>query len=299
MPPIMALDPPKGSEYLVGSIQKYLIERFPESIHYCPLEENYRSAEDIVDYAKTIGYSQNLRASNPKTALHLLSAIQSPPSGSTAASLPWSPLWNHIIDANKKVLTLIHDDDLSSQGNEFEAKIVAVLVYLLRQTVSSELDGRGQANHVSPTSEEFWKKCVGIVTPHRAQRAMVIRELQTLFPGDQPNLIDSAVDTVEKFQGGERHTIIITFAVGDTDVILGEEAFLMQLERTNVAISRAIAKSIVIMPATLAGHVPHDKKVIETAHAIKGYVDEFCDKEIIGDISFNNNLRKAKLRYHS
>lgn len=136
------------------------------------------------------------------------------------------------------------------------------------------------------------------MTPHRAQRALVVRELRSIFPSDPPNLIDSAVDTVEKFQGGQRHTIVVTFGVGDADVIMGEEAFLMQLERTNVAISRAMAKCLVVMPMTLAGHVPQDKKAIETAHAIKDYVDEFCNQELVDQVSFGSTSRQAKLRYH-
>ena len=298
MPPIMALEPPKGSEYLVGSIQKYLLDRpFGSQIVPCPLEENYRSAEDIVAYARTIGYRSTLTASNAATALHLLTAVPTPASGFPGA-FPWSSLWPDILDPAKKVLTLLHDDDLSSQSNSFEAKIVAALTWCLRQTVSAELDGRGAVTHASPTPDQFWGQCIGIVTPHRAQRALVVRELRSIFPSDPPNLIDSAVDTVEKFQGGQRHTIVVTFGVGDADVIMGEEAFLMQLERTNVAISRAMAKCLVVMPMTLAGHVPQDKKAIETAHAIKDYVDEFCNQELVDQVSFGSTSRQAKLRYH-
>ncbi|WP_217697648.1 AAA domain-containing protein [Pseudomonas aeruginosa] len=298
MPPIMALEPPKGAEYLVGSIQKYLLDRpFGSQIVPCPLEENYRSAEDIVAYARTIGYRSTLKASNAATALHLLAAVPTPASGFPGA-FPWSSLWPDILDPAKKVLTLLHDDDLSSQSNSFEAKIVAALTWCLRQTVSAELDGRGAVTHATPTPDQFWGQCIGIVTPHRAQRALVVRELRSIFPSDPPNLIDSAVDTVEKFQGGQRHTIVVTFGVGDADVIMGEEAFLMQLERTNVAISRAMAKCLVVMPMTLAGHVPQDKKAIETAHAIKDYVDEFCNQELVDQVSFGSTSRQAKLRYH-
>lgn len=298
MPPIMALEPPVGAEYLVGSIQKYLLSRsFPGKVNICPLEENYRSAEDIVAYARTIGYRSTLQASNSATALHFLSSIPTPKTG-FPSSLPWSPLWPQALDADRKVLAMLHDDDLSSQSNLFEAKMVAALTWCLRNTVSAELDGRGATTHTSPKPDQFWGQCIGIVTPHRAQRALVVRELRAIFPADPPDLIDSAVDTVEKFQGGERHTIIVTFGVGDADVIMGEEAFLMQLERTNVAISRAMAKCLVIMPMTLAGHVPQDKKALETAHAIKDYVDEFCNQEIAGQISDGATLRQAKLRYH-
>jgi hypothetical protein len=72
----------------------------------------------------------------------------------------------------------------------------------------------------------------------------------------------------------------------------------MQLERTNVAISRAMAKCLVIMPMTLAGHVPHDKKALETAHAIKDYVDEFCNQEMTDQITSGPTPKQAKLRYH-
>jgi superfamily I DNA and/or RNA helicase len=298
MPPIMALEPPKGAEYLVGSIQKYLLERpFGNQITPCPLEENYRSAEDIVAYARTIGYRSTLTASNGATGLHLLAAVPTPASGFPGA-LPWSALWPDILDPAKKVLTLLHDDDLSSQSNSFEAKIVAALTWCLRQSVSAELDGRGTVTHTAPTPDQFWGQCIGIVTPHRAQRALVVRELRSIFPSDPPDLIDSAVDTVEKFQGGQRHTIVVTFGVGDADVIMGEEAFLMQLERTNVAISRAMAKCLVVMPMTLAGHVPQDKKALETAHAIKDYVDEFCNQELADQVSLGATSRQAKLRFH-
>ena len=171
-------------------------------------------------------------------------------------------------------MTLLHEDDVSSQGNHFEAKVVAGAVWMLRQSVSVALDGRGTVNHAVPTAEEFWGKCVGVVTPHRAQRALVIRELEQLFPGEN-DFINDAVDTVERFQGGERHTIIVTFGIGDTDVISGEQVFLMQLERTNVAVSRAMAICIVIMPKSLATYIPEDKKTLATAFALKDYIEEF------------------------
>lgn len=297
MPPILSLEPPVGSEYLVGSIQQYLISRFVGQLRECPLEINYRSAEDIVAYARTIGYRQSLQSYYPNTSLHPLTQVPTFGCG-FPITLPWSDLWPEILEPGRKVMTLLHEDDLSSQSNLFEARIVAALAWCLRTTMSAELDGKGAVNHAPPTPDCFWNDCLGIVTPHRAQRALVVRELRSLFPSDNPELIDSAVDTVEKFQGGERHSIIVTFGVGDADVIQGEEAFLMQLERTNVAISRAMAKCIVIMPKSLAGHVPQDKKALLTAHAIKDYVDEFCGREMFADIQLGTESRRSTLRYH-
>lgn len=296
MPPIVSLEPPVGAEHMVGSIQTYLFERqFVPHVQPCELVENYRSTQQVVDYARTLGYPSNLTANYPNLALHQLHPLPDPAAG-FPASLPWTPNWVDVLDPTKPVIALLHEDDLASQANEFEAKMVSAIVWGLRQTVSAVLDGKGIVGHRQPTAQEFWSDCVGIVTPHRAQRALVVRELQMLFPGEA-NLISEAVDTVEKFQGGERHAIIVTFGVADTDVIAGEEAFLMQLERTNVAISRAMAKCIVIMPSSLAGHVPQDKRALDNAHAIKGYVDDFCNKEVDLNLTLPGQTRKGKLRY--
>jgi hypothetical protein len=297
MPPISPLEAPVGCEYLVGSFQKYLRDRFKGDVLTCDLIENYRSAEDLVEYAKTLSYPTALKAHFPGTKLFMLSEFPTPQTG-YPKYLPYSPAWNEILHPTRIAVSVLHDDELSSQGNVFEAEIVAGLLFCLRQSISAELDGRGDVEHRTPLSEEFWRRSVGIVTPHRAQRALIVRELKKVFSKDSPNLIDAAVDTVEKFQGGERQTIIVSFGVGDADVIAGEEEFLMQLERTNVAISRAMAKCIVIMPTTLAGHIPQDKRALLTAHAIKGYVDEFCKSATAITIQSVRGERRGQLRWH-
>ncbi|WP_404785892.1 DEAD/DEAH box helicase [Altericista sp. CCNU0014] len=296
MPPITSIEPPTDAAYLVGSIQTYLLKRqFSQPVQDCILETNYRSNDHIVEFAKKIGYPPTLQSHFPNTALNMMSPL--PPKLVYPATLPWCEAFSDILTPNHKVVTLLHEDDVSSQGNHFEARVVAGAVWMLRQSVSAELDGRGTVNHVTPTPEHFWDKCLGIVTPHRAQRALVIRELEQLFPGEK-DFIDSAVDTVERFQGGQRHTIIVTFGIGDTDVISGEESFLMQLERTNVAVSRAMAKCIVVMPKTLAEYIPEDRKALATAFALKDYIEEFCNIRIETTLSDDKQTRWAQVRYH-
>lgn len=115
----------------------------------------------------------------------------------------------------------------------------------------------------------------------------------------EADFIAEAVDTVERFQGGQRHTIIVTFGVADVDVISGEETFLMQLERTNVAISRAMAKCIVVMPRALAAYVPEDKRALETAFAIKDFVEDFCNHRIDDVLQSPQGNREVQVRYRS
>lgn len=296
MPPITSIEPPKEAAYLVGSVQTYLRARsFMSPVTQCVLETNYRSNEHIVAFARSIEYPSTLTAWFPNTALCFIRPL--PNQTAYPGHLPWCAAFTQLLSPANKVVTLLHEDEVSSQGNIFEAKMVAGIVWMLRNSVSTELDGRGPVTHVAPSPHTFWDKCIGIVTPHRAQRALVIRELETLFPGEI-DFINKAVDTVERFQGGERHTIIVTFGVADVDVIGGEEVFLMQLERTNVAVSRAMAKSIVVMPQTLAAYIPEDKRALKTAFALKLYLDEFCNVRVETALSNATETRQAQVRYH-
>jgi hypothetical protein len=90
----------------------------------------------------------------------------------------------------------------------------------------------------------------------------------------------------------------VTFGIADTDVISGEEAFLMQLERTNVAVPRATAKCMVVMPKALAAYIPEDKKALATAFALKDYIEEFCNIRVNTTLSDTTQTRWAQVRYH-
>ncbi len=165
-----------------------------------------------------------------------------------------------------------YEDGRAGQANAFEADIVCSMVQQLFLAFSQGLDGVKNeiGQEITPDHEpynpaSFWERGVGIVTPHRAQRALIVRRLREIFPDHDPQMIDAAVDTVERFQGGQRDTIIISFGVGDPDLIAEEESFLLQLERTNVAISRARAKCILVISEDLAYHLPSDRETILTS----------------------------------
>lgn len=164
--------------------------------------------------------------------------------------------------------------------------------------MAAELDDGTTKAFTGFTDETFFKDGLGIVTPHKAQKALVLRKLRELFPKADPEILFSAVDTVERFQGGERNTIIVSYGVGDTEIIEGEEQFLLQLERTNVAVSRARAKCIILMPKSLAYHLPTDQQAAETSIALKSYLEEFCGKREIVSITLGKTTRTAELRWH-
>jgi hypothetical protein len=295
MPPIQQLEPPKGAEHLVGSIQKYLIQRF--GVKDVPLLLNYRSNKDLVEYARLLGYPAALKAAFPTRDLQLLTPIEAV-TKAMPSSLPVTGAYEELLKPERRVAAFIHEDVTSSQANEVEAGLVAGLAYVTRQVIARELnDGKPTAK--TPYAEdEFFESGIGIVTPHKAQKSLVVRKLLELFPKANPEAVFQSVDTVERFQGGERDTIIVSFGVGDTDIIEGEEEFLLQLERTNVAISRARAKCIVLMPKSLAYHLPTDEKAAETSIALKSYLEEFCKQRKAASVECAGEKRNGEVRWH-
>jgi hypothetical protein len=294
MPPIHSLEPPVGSEYLVSSIQTYLIKRF--GLKRQELLVNYRSNKDLVDYAKTLGYPPDLKPYNDKKDLQQLKELDSAVS-TLPPDVPSTDAYEIALDPAKRVVAIIHDDPISSQANEIEAGLVAGLAYCVRQCMAQELNTGSGGDKTAFDDDAFFATGIGIVTPHKAQKALVVRSLMKLFPAADPQKVYESVDTVERFQGGERQTIIVSFGVGDTDIIEGEEAFLLQMERTNVAVSRAMAKCIVLMPKALAYHLPGDPKAAEASVAIKSYIEEFCRHKKATEITSGGVTREAEVRW--
>ena len=86
MPPVIATQPPRGAEWLVGSIQEYLRSRYQ-----FPLQElliNYRSAAAFVEFGKRIGYPPALSAHSEDLKLHRIAADWCQPAG-WQAIVPW------------------------------------------------------------------------------------------------------------------------------------------------------------------------------------------------------------------
>ncbi|HLI09724.1 MAG TPA: AAA domain-containing protein [Ktedonobacteraceae bacterium] len=102
---------------------------------------------------------------------------------------------------------------------------------------------------------------IGIIAPYRAQVASLRRHL---FDGNSesgreglPPDFPLTVDTVDRFQGGERKVIIISFATGKTpDAPSLLRDFLTNPNRLNVALTRAQRKLILIGNASALKTLP-------------------------------------------
>ncbi len=295
LPPIHQAQAPLGLEPFVGPVFTYLQER--HQIPPAVLNTNYRSNSTIVSLGQAAGYPPGLVAYSGALALDFLSppATTGTPPTNWPAHLFWTPEWSTLLNPAQPCSLFVYDEGRSSQWNPFEAEAVSSLVWLLAGCMSSqlanELDRTGavKPRSIAPYSAvDFWAKGVGVVTPHRAQQALVISGLQRLFsPAVPASTIRESVDTVERFQGQQRDVMIATFALGDPDAISDEDEFLLSLNRFNVMASRARAKLIVLVTRQIVDHLSADPEVLRGSALLKTFVETFCSSHRAMTLGFN------------
>jgi hypothetical protein len=297
LPPIHQAEAPIGLESFVGPVFTYLEER--HQISPSILNTNYRSNDTIVALGRVAGYPPGLQAHSGGLALDLLS----PPPNSAAAPagwpphLFWTPEWSSLLDPARPCSVFVYDEGRSSQWNPFEADTVSALVWLLSGRLASQLaNERNPAGvPILPSQQpyapsDFWSRGIGVVTPHRAQQALVISGLQRLVGAAvPPSMIRDSVDTVERFQGQQRDVMIATFALGDPDAISDEDEFLLSLNRFNVMASRARAKLIVLVSRQVVDHMSADPKVLRGSALLKTFVETFCVNSRQMTLGYNAN----------
>ncbi|MCY4481281.1 MAG: ATP-binding protein [Spirochaetaceae bacterium] len=284
LPPIHQAEPPKDLEDLVGSVYAFWrrFHQMPQSA----LGVNYRSNDTIVNFARDTGYRATLSSHSPRMRLDLLSPVPTVQPANWPASLFWTPEWARLLDPDQPAICFVYDDGRSSQRNDFEADAVAALLFLLQGRVASRLRNENDAvtgaalpRTTAPyATVDFWRRAVGVVTPHRAQQGLIVTRLQQAFnaTGQMPNWIREAVDTVDRFQGQQRDVVIASYTLGDPDQVAEEEEFLMSLNRFNVIASRARAKLVVLVSQEVISHLAHDTGVLRESRLLKQYTEMFC-----------------------
>lgn len=142
---------------------------------------------------------------------------------------------NSVMEPDAPLTVVVHDDRASRQVNRAEGTVVNACI--------DEI----------PSGES-----VGVVTPHNAQKGL----LNTICNRGQ-------IDTVERFQGGEKDVMFLSTTVSDPAHLSNEEEFLLSPNRLNVALSRMKKKLVVIVPATVFELVPQDVDVYDDARIWK------------------------------
>lgn len=157
------------------------------------------------------------------------------PAPDTEAQTPFEAIWNQ----DTGLFLLAHDERESRLSNDFE-------VSLVREIIDS-------ADGLSDDS-------VAVLTPHTAQRSNLEMELEDELDG--PIRI---IDTVDSLQGDECKNIIVSATASDPTAIGGNEEFLLDLNRSNVAFSRTESRLIVLCSKTFLDHIPPELEEYNSA----------------------------------
>ncbi|MBI0583290.1 MAG: AAA family ATPase [Methanomassiliicoccus sp.] len=159
--------------------------------------------------------------------------------------------------ANNGVFLVVHDEAGSRKSNEFEARLIHDI-----------LVARGVEEHEVPP------RTVSIITPHRAQRGLLKNRLAEF----EYHL--KLVDTVERLQGGECETIVVSGTQSDSGAISSNAEFILDLNRTNVIFSRAQARLIVVCSRGLLDSMPADIEDYASSWLWK-HLRSVCDTTVL------------------
>lgn len=146
-----------------------------------------------------------------------------------------------ILDPDHPLVLVLHDEETSQQANPAEVAVTEALV----QGVDEQ-------------------ESIGVVTPHNAQRGLLRNEL-----GDAAD-----IDTVERFQGGERDLIIVSGTASDPESIRRKHDFILSPNRLNVAMSRMKKKLVVVASRSMFEVIPADAEDYEDALLWRGLYHE-------------------------
>jgi ATP-dependent RNA/DNA helicase IGHMBP2 len=216
------------------------IARHPEMSSM--LQVQYRMHEDIMAFSSRYFYNNDLVA-HDSVKRHLLRPNQSPVD---------------FIDTAGCGFTEMQDSETLSRYNEEEAHL------LIRQV----------ERLVEEIGIDHWLEealTLGIITPYRAQ-VDHLNKLAESSPALTPLKKMISINTVDAFQGQERDIIAISFVRSNND---GEVGFLGDIRRTNVAMTRARKKLIMVGDSATLGSHPFYLELIEFVQAKEFYKSAF------------------------
>jgi hypothetical protein len=150
------------------------------------------------------------------------------------------------------IFLITHNERDSRKSNVLEAKIVKKIV---------------ESNNALPPDS------VAIITPHRAQRTLLTSELES-----HRNAV-TIIDTVERLQGGEKANVIVSATASDPSAIGSNAEFILNLNRANVAFSRAQKRLVVICSEELINYIPSEVEYYDSSLLWKT-LRRLCSKQI-------------------
>jgi hypothetical protein len=253
MPPIVKNDWAAERRRSFSEFRSYeslfltLLQQQPPKINF---EESFRLHADMAEFLRReiyvhdgIDYHSNRRE-----------VIAAEPFGDTFLAAVLAP--------EHPLTVVIHDEASSQQANAFEERLMAPILAALAEPTGLNL-GPG--------------KGLGVVVPHRAQRASLIDNVRAVsIRNDVDEVEVSAVDTVERFQGRERDVMLFGATESDREYLLVAGGFLLDPRRLNVALSRAKQKMILIAARSVFELFSADEETFQNAQLWKNLLRHTC-----------------------
>lgn len=214
-------------------------------------EESFRLHEDMAEFLRREIYVQD--------GIHYHSHRHD-----TLPSLAHpDPFVAAILAPAHPLVVVVHDEAHSQARNPFEQALVAPVLEALADPAWY---GYGP------------KDGLGVVVPHRAQRAALQAELPQLTIRDEETgaITLSAVDTVERFQGDERTVIMVSATESDRDYLLMTCDYLLDPRRLTVALARATSKMILVASRSVFSLFSADEETFAHARLWKNLLRHTC-----------------------
>jgi hypothetical protein len=244
LPPIINGQYPEREDGLPGlqdSIFAYLRGRDEACAPCtCQLLENWRMNTTLCQFPATTLYGSKYQ---PATAAVASRRMHLAPRSGNGPLMP--ELLDWILDPDYPLVVRIREGVQATVENGLEADVVAHLACDLRARLT-QVNGRCYP-HSEAGDRQFWLQGLCIVSPHHAQINAIRQALQRLRPWHATPF----VDTVDKMQGQESWSVIVSYGVSDTETALQEAEFIYGLNRLNVAVTWAQAKCMVFLPQPL------------------------------------------------
>lgn len=197
-----------------NSLDDSIFNKLRKSSSTTMLTESWRLNRDLAEWPSATFYGNRLVTRHDR-------------------KLTLSPTSAHpALQENPGFVRVSHQENSSSTRSPEEAELVVALIHdLLR-------------GGLAPAE-------IAVVTPFRAQAALIRRILRTREEFSSWPVHDLIVDTVERLQGQEREVILVSLTASRDAFILRLEDFLFEPRRLNVAITRARRKTILIHAQSL------------------------------------------------
>ncbi len=165
-----------------------------------------------------------------------------------------------VLSPEHPLVVVVHDEEESQSLNLFEQQLVAPVLRALSDDYA--LDAR---------------KGMGVVVPHRAQRAAFLQGVPELTVVDATTGAEvTAVDTVERYQGDERDVILVSATESNRSYLQDAAGFLLEPRRLTVALSRAKKKMVLVAAHSVFSFFTADEELFRNSQIWKALLRRTC-----------------------